>query len=127
MPRRWPVPATAAKQLSRMTPTLEPFHFTVRVAPGPVTLITVCGELDIATAPAFEDALGEIDFACLTVVVLDLERLDFIDAAGLRAVLALHAACVHASVALAVTPGPPSVQRVFELTGTDQLLPFSRR
>ena len=96
------------------------------ISPGPTAVIAVCGELDLASAPAFEAALGRLDLPSLHRAVLDLERLDFIDATGLRTVLALHAVCREASVHLSITPGPRQVQRLFELTGMDQLLPFRR-
>jgi anti-sigma B factor antagonist len=107
-----------------MKPASPPPHFAVQVSPGSYTRITVSGELDIASARDFQTALSEIDFRSVSRAALDLEELDFIDASGLRAVLALHTACKEASVVLAITPGPRCVQRVFELTGTDQLLPF---
>jgi len=110
-----------------MKPASEWIQFAVDVSPGPDTLITVSGELDIATAPAIEAALRDVDLRSVRRVVLDLEPLDFIDARGLRAVLIVHATCVNASVALVIRPGRRRVQRVFELTGTDRLLPFSRR
>jgi anti-sigma B factor antagonist len=109
-----------------MNPRTEP-NFAVHVSPGPHSLIAVRGEFDLAAAPVFEAAFDGVDFVSLRRVLLDLEGLDFIDASGLRAVLALHARCSHASVALAITPGPRRVQRVFELTGAGPLLPFSRR
>jgi anti-sigma B factor antagonist len=110
-----------------MKPKSEPSHFAVHVAPGSDVLIAVSGELDIASVPAFEAALRDLDLPFLRRAVLDLERLVFIDATGLRAVLGLHAACLKVSTALTIRPGPRHVQRVFELTGTDRMLPFSRR
>jgi anti-sigma B factor antagonist len=110
-----------------MKPTYEPVHFAVDVSPGPATLIVLRGELDIAGVPAFEAALRDVHFPSLRHVVLDLEQLVFIDATGLRAVLGLHAACLKVSATLTIRPGPRRVQRVFELTGTDRLLPFSGR
>lgn len=95
----------------------EPAPFAVHVRPGAEVTVAVHGELDIAAAPLFEAAVADIDVASVRRVVLDLGALDFIDVSGLRAVLALRAACVRASVALAILPGPRRVQRVFELVG----------
>ena len=107
--------------------TSDPFHFAVSVAPGPDTLITVTGDLDLATTPAFEAAIADIDLGSVRHAVLDLERLDFMDAIGLRAVLALNSKCDSASAALTIRPGPRHVQRVFELTGFGRELTFTGR
>lgn len=102
-------------------------HFAIHVSPGPATTISLRGELDIAGVPAFEATLEDVDFPSLCHAVLNLEHLVFIDVAGLRALLELHEACLKVSANLTIRPGPRQVQRVFELTGTDRLLPFSRR
>jgi anti-anti-sigma factor len=56
--------------------------------------------------------------------VLDLRRLTFIDATGLRVFIRCHAACVRQGRSLTLIPGPPNVQRLFELTGAIGTLPF---
>jgi anti-sigma B factor antagonist len=103
----------------------NPIHFAVAVVAGPETLITVTGDLDLATEPSFEAAVADADFRSVSHAVLDLGRLDFIDAVGLRAILALNPTCVEASATLTIRPGPRHVRRVFELTGADRQLTFS--
>lgn len=105
----------------------EPSQFAIDVSPGPVTTITLRGELDIAGVPTFEAALEDVHFPSLRRAVLDLEQLVFIDVSGLRAILTLHEACLKVSAGLTIRPGPRQVRRLFELTGTDRLLSFSRR
>lgn len=97
----------------------EPAPFALRLSLSAEVTVAVQGELDIATVPLFEAAVAGIDVGSTGGIVLDLEALDFIDVGGVRAVLALRALCLHASVALAILPGPRRVQRVFELV--DQL------
>ena len=97
----------------------EPAPFALRVSLGAEVTVAVQGELDIATVPLFEAAVAGIDVRSTGGMVLDFEALDFIDVSGVRAVLALRATCLHASVALAILPGPRRVQRIFELV--DQL------
>ena len=104
----------------------ESSHFAIDISPGPATAISVRGELDLAGVPAFEAALEHVHFPSVRHATLDLEQLVFIDAAGLRTVLKLHEACLNTSTNLTISPGPRQVQRTFELTGTDRLLPFSR-
>lgn len=107
-----------------MKTTFEPTHFAVRTSIGLEALIEVRGELDLASVPAFEAAVLALEVSWRRRVVLDLGRLTFIDGAGLHAVLDLHRECLNASTALAIRPGPRNVQRVFELTGADRLVPF---
>ena len=114
-------------QASFMRSIPLPLHFGISVASGLDVLITVGGELDLASVPAFETAVRGIDFESTRHVALDLQPLDFIDAAGLHAVLALYEACCARSVALTIMPGPWQVHRVFELTATDRQLPFRSR
>lgn len=88
------------------------------------TIITLRGELDLATVGNFEAACEAIDFASVRRAVLDLQGLVFIDARGLRSVLRLHESCLSHSVSLLIRPGPRAVQRVFELTNADRRLSF---
>ena len=101
--------------------------FAVRVSRGPSALIEARGELDLCAVPTFEAAVDNLDLASVPRAVLDLRRLDFIDAAGLHAVLDLHAACLEVSTVLTVVPGPRNVQRVFALAAVDRLLRFDYR
>jgi anti-sigma B factor antagonist len=109
-----------------MDTTFVPALFAVRISRGTYTEIEVSGELDLAGVPVLEAAVRELELASITDAVLDLRRLAFIDAAGLGAVLDLYAECLNVGTVLTIIPGPRSVQRLFELTRLDQLLPFSR-
>ena len=82
------------------------------------------GELDIATAPRFREVVMDLLSAGFDQLTLDLRRLGFIDSSGLRAILELAADCRFRGSALELISGPPGVQRIFELTGTLELLPF---
>jgi anti-anti-sigma factor len=87
------------------------------------TLVLV-GELDLATAPEL-DAMTEQ--ACANgagELVLDLRQLAFIDSTGLRAILRVRNHCEAHRCGLFLTPGPPAVQRLFELAGLLERLPF---
>ena len=86
--------------------------------------ITVEGELDIATAPKVEGALREPSDEGIQRRVLDLSGLTFMDSSGLRTILSAQAASRRDGWVLALVPGPPSVQRVFEITGVKDGLRF---
>lgn len=94
---------------------------------GPATVITMRGELDICSAAALDACFGELDFASVREVVLDLTLLDFIDVAGVRAVFALEAACRKSATQLTIIPGQRAVHRVFQLTDAEPRLSFRSR
>ena len=84
------------------------------------------GELDMAAATRFDETIAELRAAGFEHLTVDLRRLCFIDSSGLRAILSLDADSRVLGSGLELIPGPPAVQRVFELTGTLERLPFSR-
>ena len=59
--------------------------------------------------------------------MLDLRRLTFIDSTGMRLVLTWHARARRDGISFAVIPGPGVVQRLFEVAGVLDQLPFEAR
>jgi anti-anti-sigma factor len=84
---------------------------------GGVALI-LSGELDLASAPYFEQALEEARSAQPTRLLIDLRNLVFMDSTGLRALLLARQHASSGDHQLVLRRGPHQVQRVFELTGT---------
>jgi anti-sigma B factor antagonist len=112
-------------QLQRRTtaPDADMHDFELRVEPfEDVTVITVTGELDLATVPALRGALlGAIDRHARRLV-LNLSGVSFIDSVGVGAVL--HAKRrLGPDGAVAVVLAPDSYARViFEVVGADRVL-----
>ncbi|MBI5107025.1 MAG: STAS domain-containing protein [Solirubrobacterales bacterium] len=77
------------------------------------------GEVDLATAPAFEQRVSEAAGAGFASIVIDLRDVTFLDSSGLRVLLAAHVAGQDGSPALEVVRARPEVHRVVELTGLD--------
>jgi anti-anti-sigma factor len=88
-----------------------------------VTTVTVAGDLDLSTAPELERSLAGIQ-ADGRPVLLDLRGLTFIDSSGLRVILAADVRARSNGTRMMLVPGPPGVQRVFELTLLDRRLEF---
>jgi anti-sigma B factor antagonist len=86
-------------------------------------IVVVRGEIDLATAPRLDAALSRAEASAAAMVVLDLERVTFMDARGLG-ILVRHASLEEHAGRLRITPGPPQVQRLFELSGLRTHLPF---
>ena len=67
-------------------------HQTERV------VVSVHGELDVASAPVLERRLLELFNLPLSRVIVDASQLTFIDSAGLRVLVRAHAAAEERSV-----------------------------
>ena len=89
---------------------------TTRLAPS--------GELDIASAPEFEQAIAEATSEPGAELVLDLRELTFMDSTGLRALAQTNARADQGGFALSIVRGPRQIERVLEISGLAQLLPL---
>jgi anti-sigma B factor antagonist len=78
--------------------------------------VVLTGELDIASAPALERAVGRLCADGALEVALDLGALAFIDSFGLGTIIHAQDMCNQHGCAFSLIPGPPAVQRLFELT-----------
>lgn len=87
-------------------------------------VLTLSGELDLASAPALEQLLDDAQETAVSRVVVDLSRLEFSDSAGLHVLLNAHRRLRGSGQELVLRRGPRAVQRLFELTGTDSIFRF---
>ena len=78
------------------------------------------GELDVATAPILEAALGE-ELRRSNTVTLDLDGLDFMDSSGLSVLVANLKRARSAGGDLVVIVTKPSLRRLFDLTGLSEM------
>jgi anti-sigma B factor antagonist len=85
--------------------------------------VTPRGELDLATAPELGDVLAEAPDRT-SLVILDLSELTFMDSSGLQVILTADARLDEADCRLVLVPGDRQVQRIFEITGTEDRLEF---
>jgi anti-sigma B factor antagonist len=92
-------------------------------AEGERHTLAIAGELDLASAPELE-ARAEQLCAEGRELVFDLGELAFMDSTGLLAILRTRELCAERRCGFFLTPGPPTVQRLFELTGLLDQLPF---
>jgi anti-anti-sigma factor len=99
-----------------LTCDVVPERNVVRVRP--------VGTLDLATVPVLEEQLAELRSAGFREVIVDLRELVFMDSTGLRLLLRWDAAARNDGFWLGFVPGAPEVQRVFELTGTNDRITF---
>lgn len=103
--------------------TREHPHLSIEVGPDAQTIV-LAGEADLLGAPRIEAALREACAGESETIVVDLRRLTFIDSSGLHALIAGNELCRARGQQLRIIPGPENVQRLFELTGMNDTLPF---
>jgi anti-sigma B factor antagonist len=101
----------------------QPFRCDVVDEPGRVRVAPV-GELDLLTAEPLVQTIRELRRSGVEHLALDLRGLSFIDSSGVRLAFDLHTEAAGNGLRLELVPGPPNVQRIFELTGTHDRLPF---
>jgi anti-sigma B factor antagonist len=97
------------------------FGLRILAAGDEVTRLALSGELDLATAPVFDQALSTAQTRTRSVTV-DLRRLTFMDCRGLSVLLSAASRARASGERFRVVRGPPAIDRLFELTGTDRVL-----
>jgi anti-sigma B factor antagonist len=96
-------------------------HFRVEVtSDGRSTVITVSGELDLASSAALEDELGRVSASGVERVVIDLRELEFMDSTGLSTLVKAHQRAEQAGQEFGLVRGPQQVQRLLSLTGVEE-------
>jgi anti-sigma B factor antagonist len=100
----------------------NPFNIEIVEDAGSLTLV-VAGELDISTSRLLDDQLARAKETDAATIVVDLDRIDFIDSSGLH-VLIKHAYRDQTSQRVRLTKGSRAAQRLFALTGALDRLPF---
>ena len=89
--------------------------------------LVLSGDLDLASAWLLDCPLLQIGADGTRSFTLDLSRLTFIDSTGIRAILAARGLCAARGCEFMLIPGPAHVQRMFEVSGLMDHLPFSNR
>ena len=89
-------------------------------------VLVLSGELDIASAPLLEGMLHDLCAEGAREVVLDLGGVEFIDSSGLNAILHCRALCERHRCVYCLTPARRPAQRMLEITGVAERLPFRR-
>lgn len=98
-------------------------HFSVHEDfGGSVARLSLIGELDRSTVPVLEDGLRRVEENGDVAIIVDLQRLEFVDCRGLSAFVAAQrrasARCNH----LLLMNARPEVRRLLNLTDLSHLL-----
>lgn len=101
-------------------------QLTLATAPAWRHKLILTGRLDARTVAELED---EIECLCeegVTILTLDLRRLDAMDSVGAKAIACGGAACKRRGRAFAVVPGSPVVHRALAEVGAESWLADGR-
>src|SRR5947209_16994165 len=100
-------------------------HFEIdsSSAQGDRAVLRLAGELDMATAPEVDLAIEAACEAAPSEVLVDLRALDFIDSAGLAALLRGRYICERHGCRYTLIHGEKrAITRVFEIAGLEDEL-----
>jgi anti-sigma B factor antagonist len=100
-----------------MAPQLD----VVTESPGNCTRVVVLrGELDVATIPSLDKALGAVRVDGARKVLLDLSEVTFIDSTGLMRLLTALRELERRGGRMVLACSNPTVLRLFEVTHTNE-------
>lgn len=82
----------------------------------------VSGELDAYTAPDLRDKLDEVLETGRPWIIADLKQLTYLDSTGLGILVGTAKKCRQAGGDLAVASDRRNLLRIFQISGTEQIL-----
>jgi anti-sigma B factor antagonist len=98
-------------------------NFSVDVHDGDdAVLIGVSGELDLASSPELERELERGAASDISLLIIDLRNLEFMDSTGLSVLVRAHQKATQSGKRFAIVKGPQQVQRLLSLTGVAERL-----
>ncbi len=98
------------------------FGTETRTAADGASVLSVIGELDIASAPQFRETVGELMGTGVRNLVVDLSESPFVDSSGIGAVLWAQHRLRGVGGLLLTTGAARPVARAFELAGLGEMV-----
>jgi anti-sigma B factor antagonist len=109
-------------QISRLASSVQnQFRVEVR-RDGEAAVVSVSGELDLASGPELETELDRLAGPETKLVVIDLRQLDFMDSTGLSIIVRAHQRMAGEGCEMGLVKGSQQVQRLLDLTGVAERL-----
>ena len=123
--RAEPIPDAAAAEPAAAVPAAEPaqLELSCRTGANGYQIVSVTGELDIATAEQAYSYLSEVIDGRLAPVTVDLSGLTFCDASGLGALARAARYARQKGRQLMLTSARPSLLKIMRITGLDRAFP----
>ena len=90
---------------------------------GSSCVIAVSGEVDVYTSPGLKREIGSaLDDGCMDVVI-DLERIGFIDSSGLGVLVSALRKVKEQGGTMRIVCTRESILKIFRITGLDKVFP----
>ena len=103
-----------------MTATEADFDVTKRTVDG-VLVVTVRGEIDVASAPRLRQELSSVASARTAFCIVDLSAVTFVDSTALGVLVEATQSCRTAGGDLRLVVTDPHIAKVFAITGLDDV------
>lgn len=87
---------------------------------GDHTILDIAGEIDLATAPQFEEHVAGVDVG--SALVVDMSNVTFMDSTGLRVLIAAHERAEENGGRLAIVAAEGPVTKLLGITGVTEWL-----
>lgn len=94
----------------------QSFHISDGEHDG-IPVVSVSGEIDVATAPPLRDRLQALTASGKTTVVVDLLGVTFLDSTALGVLVGALKRCRESGGELLLAISEPRILKVFEITG----------
>jgi anti-sigma B factor antagonist len=92
---------------------------------GDVPVLAVRGEVDVYSAPALKDKVGELLTSGVSTLVVDLSDVAFLDSTGLGALVEARSATSEAGGSLPLVCSQERILKLFTITGLDGVFRIS--
>jgi anti-sigma B factor antagonist len=113
-----------ASDRGELGPMEQEFRIEERVEEG-VPVITVVGEIDVATAPQLRESLHRVIARGQSTVVLDMLAVTFLDSTALGVLVGGLKRCRELGGELHVVVADARIRKIFEITGLDKVFPLA--
>jgi anti-sigma B factor antagonist len=116
--------AADASDRGELGPMEQEFRIEERVDEG-VPVITVVGEIDVATAPHLRESLHRVIAQGQSTVVLDMLAVTFLDSTALGVLVGGLKRCRELGGELHVVVADARIRKIFEITGLNKVFPLA--
>ena len=98
---------------------------SIRQLDGPLSLVSVSGDLDLYCASQMKVSVTDIWETRRDSIILDLSRLEYLDSSGIGTIIKLYSEARNIGVGFSLAEVPAPVHKVMELTKLIGFLPIS--